>query len=243
MGLSALIAAWVAGALGGAHCLAMCGGFVAAMAGAGRSMSSGAAPLVAARKLVLHQLAYNAGRIGTYTLLGVIVGSAGATALSAAHWLPLQRAMYAAANLFLLALAATIVWRRDGVVALQQAGAALFVRVLPVVRPLAAADSWAKRCALGMVWGLVPCGLTYSVLPIALFAGGSWQGGAVMLAFGIGTLPSLVAAGWLIERTAGWLSRPLVRWGAATLLAAFAAVGLWRALFATAALAHGPFCL
>jgi sulfite exporter TauE/SafE len=94
-----------------------------------------------------------------------------------------------------------------------------------------------------MVWGLVPCALVYSVLPIALFAGGAYQGALVMLAFGIGTLPNLLAAGWVVSRARAWLDTPIVRYAAASLLAGFAAVGIWRALFGAASLAQGPFCL
>ena len=57
-------------------------------------------------------------------------------------------------------------------------GAALFALVLPAVRPLRARGDAPARFALGMIWGLVPCGLVYGVLPIALFAGGALAGRA-----------------------------------------------------------------
>lgn len=243
MALSALIGAWLAGALGGAHCLAMCGGFVVAMTEGDRARGMAAsAPLLPARSLVWRHLPYNLGRIATYAMLGAIAGGAGGLALSAAEWLPLQRALYVIANLFLLALAVAIAWQHGGLASMQRAGAALFDRVLPAVRPLRAADSAAARYGLGMVWGLVPCALTYGVLPVALFAGGVWQGAAVMLAFGIGTLPNLLAAGWIMARARRWLDARSVRYAAATLLATFAAIGIWRALFGAASLAQGAFC-
>jgi hypothetical protein len=238
--LSALISAWLAGTLGGAHCLAMCGGFLAALSGAGRPTS---APLLPARSLALRQLPYNLGRITTYVLLGAALGAAGGAALATADWLPLQRALFVLANLFLLALGLTIAWKREGLAPLQRAGAALFAKVAPAVRPLAAHDSAPARYALGMVWGLVPCALIYGVLPIALFAGGALEGGAVMLAFGLGTLPNLVAAGWVVARARTWLDGRPARYAAALLLVGFALVGIWRALFGPMALAQGAFCL
>lgn len=243
MALSALIGALLAGILGGAHCLAMCGGFVTAMAGGAHSAGALATPIFPARTLAWRQLAYNAGRITTYALLGAAAGGAGGALLSAADWLPLQRTVYVVANLFLLALALAIASKRAGVAWLQDAGNALFAKALPAVRPLLEADSTAARYALGMIWGLVPCALTYSVLPIAAFAGGAMPGAAVMLAFGIGTLPNLLAAGWLLSRAGRWLEAPAFRLAAAALIAGFAAVGLWRALFAPGSLAQGPFCL
>jgi hypothetical protein len=238
---AALISAWLAGVLGGAHCIAMCGGFVAALsggAGAGQP-----APLRSAAALAWHQLPYNLGRITSYALLGAAFGAAGGAAIAAADLLPLQRGLYVVANLFLLALAVAVAVGSPAGGVLQRAGGALFRRVLPAVRPLAARDAAAARYALGMIWGLVPCGLTYSVLPIALFAGGAPEGGAVMLAFGIGTLPNLLAAGWLIARVRPWLENTALRYGAALLLAGFAAAGIWRALYGPMAHVQGPFCL
>ena len=243
MAASALIGAWLAGALGGLHCVAMCGGFVAAFSGAGGAARAPDAPLLPARTLARRNLGYNLGRITTYALLGAAVGGVGAAALSAVDWLPVQRALYVLANLFLLALALAMVTRKDGFASLQRAGSALFARVLPAVRPLMLRESDGARYALGMIWGLVPCALIYSVLPVALFAGGAAEGAAVMLAFGIGTLPNLVAAGWIVARARAWLGSRGLRYGAALLLAGFAAVGIWRALFGPLSLSHGPFCL
>jgi len=244
MSISALIGAWLAGLLGGAHCLAMCGGFVAAMAGGVAAPGAARiALLLPARVLLWRQLAYNAGRITTYSLLGAAAGGSGALALSATQWLPLQRTLYVVANLFLLALALAIVWKREGFAWLQHAGIALFGRVIPIMRPLLAADSVSARYALGMIWGTVPCALTYSVLPIALFAGGALQGATVMFAFGLGTLPNLLGASWILSRARDWLAAGFVRYSAAALLGGFALVGIWRAVFGAASLGQGPFCL
>ena len=242
MPLSALIGVWLAGALGGAHCLVMCGGFVTVMAGEGSSAQSRCTTLLPARTLAWRQLAYNAGRITTYALLGAVAGGAGGALLSVAEWMPLLRILYVVANAFLLALALAIVWKGDGFAWVQQAGSALFGKVLPIVRPLFLVDSIVARYALGMVWGLVPCALIYSVLPIALFAGGAESGAAVMLAFGIGTLPNLLAASWVISRTKRSLDTRILRVAAAAILASFAGVGIWHALFGTVSLAQGPFC-
>ena len=223
----------------------MCGGFVVAMTGgAGAEGRPRSAPLLPGRSLLWRQLPYNVGRVATYAVLGAIAGGAGAAALSAAEWLPLQRLLYVIANLFLLALAAAIASKHAGIATLQRAGAALFARFLPAIRPSAGREYGAGTgSALGMIWGLVPCALTYGVLPIALFSGGAWQGAAVMLAFGIGTFPNLLAAGWIVARARRWLDARIVRYAAAFLLASFAVVGIWRALFGATSLAQGAFCL
>ena len=242
MALSALIGAWLAGVFGGVHCIAMCGAFATIMAGAGQTAAGRVVPLRSARALALRQLPHNAGRIVTYAVLGAAAGGAGGALLSVAGWLPLQRSLYVAANLLLLGLAIAIASRRNLYVGLQRAGNALVGGVLPMVRPLVRADSPAARFALGMVWGLVPCALIYGVLPVALFAGGAVEGAAVMVAFGLGTLPNLLAAGWIASRTQGILGARFARIGAAVLVGGFAVVGLWRAML-PGALASGVFCL
>ena len=142
MALSALISAWLAGLLGGAHCVAMCGGFVAALAAA-RS-PAGAVPLRRSGALVLHQLPYHAGRIASYALVGAAFGAVGGLALAAPSLLSLQRGLYVVANVFLLVLAVAIATGAGGNGRLQQAGGALFSRLVP-----AGADAAVARRAAG----------------------------------------------------------------------------------------------
>jgi sulfite exporter TauE/SafE len=242
MPISALIGALLAGLLGGAHCLAMCGGFVTALSGKQIPASPQGAPLRPAGVLARRALPYNLGRMTTYVGLGAIAGSAGGAALVSSDLLAVQRALYVVANAFLLLLAWAIASDGKGLASLQRVGAALFAHVLPAVRPLRARDDAPARFALGTLWGLVPCGLVYSVLPIALFAGGAVEGGAVMLAFGLGTLPNLLAAGWVATRARARLDSPFVRDAAAVLLIGFAGVGIWRAFSGPLASVHGAFC-
>ena len=243
MALSALIAALVAGALGGVHCLAMCGGFVAVLSSAPSRRAGDPLPLQPAARLAWQQVPYNLGRIATYAMLGAIAGGVGAAALAGAQWLPLQRALYVVANVFLLAVGIAIAGRTAEIAWLARAGGALFARASPAIRPLLQRDGVASRFVLGMIWGLVPCGLVYGVLPIALFAGSAAAGAAVMLAFGVGTLPNLIAAGFVVARARPWLASRRLRYAAAALLVAFALVGLARALFGPMAHGQGAFCL
>lgn len=242
MSYTALIGGFLAGLLGGAHCIAMCGGFVAVLSGSGVPARAQGAPLLPAREIARRQLAHNVGRIATYAALGAVAGAAGGFALDAGAWMAVQRALFVLANLLLLALAAAIATGREGAAWLQRAGAVVFGRAMVAARPLLARPGTAARLAVGAAWGLVPCGLVYSVLAVALFAGGALEGAAVMLAFGLGTLPNLLAAGWLVARARSWLDSRFARFGAALLLAGFAAVGLWRALLGPMSRSQGAFC-
>jgi sulfite exporter TauE/SafE len=243
MAYSALISAWLVGALGGLHCLAMCGGFMAAIAARDRAAGNGTAPLLPARAIAWQQLGYQAGRIATYMLLGAAFGFGGAAALKAADALSIQRAIYVLANVFLLALGIKLALNAHGIGWLQHAGSRTFGAMLPAAGPLLRQPGARGRIALGLLWGLVPCALVYSVLPLAMFAGGAWQGAAVMLAFGLGTLPNLAATGLLIGRAKPMFDRTRLRFAAAALLVTFAAVGIYRVLYVPNALATGPFCL
>jgi len=155
----------------------------------------------------------------------------------------MQRALYAAANLLLLALAVGVARGASPFAWLERAGLKLYAALLPAARPLVERSSVASRFGLGVLWGLTPCGLVYGVLPVAMLSGGAADGALVMLVFGLGTLPNLLAAGMLLGRGERILARPAIRYGAGAAIAAFALFGLYRALFVPAALAHGPFCI
>ena len=240
LSIGLVAAAWLVGATGGVHCFAMCGGLVAATEARDAARSGVMRP---ARVLARNQAAYHGGRLATYALLGALFGSAGAQAQAAFDVLSVQRAAQIAANVFLLALAGSLVWRGGALPALQRAGAAAFAPALRALRPLLQGDDFRSRIAMGLAWGLMPCALIYSVLPLALFAGGAWQGAVVMLALGIGTLPNLLAGGMLLASARRFVSARRLRIVAAVLLAAFAVAGIARTFVATESRAQGLFCV
>jgi sulfite exporter TauE/SafE len=234
---SALLGAFLAGLLGGLHCVAMCGGWIAVTA-----QPPASAPVLPARTLRAGQTASHLGRLATYVLLGAAFGAAGG-AMFAQALAPVQRGLYVAANLMLLLLAVSLAMRGAQFAWLERAGLGVFRRLLPAVTRLAPERSLPARFVLGVVWGFTPCALVYGVLPVAMLSGGALDGGLVMLAFGIGTLPNLLAAGWTLARSRHWFGDPRVRYGAAAIVATFALAGLYRAWFIPDALGHGPFCL
>ena len=82
------------------------------------------------------------------------------------------------------------------------------------------------RYALGLVLGLLPCGLVYGALAAAAGTGGMLDGALAMAAFGAGTVPALVAAGWLglilrrrLQTTSRWIAAPLLVANATLMLA------------------------
>jgi hypothetical protein len=81
-----------------------------------------------------------------------------------------------------------------------------------------------RALLLGAIWGWLPCGLVYSSLLWAASQGSAVESSLLMLAFGLGTLPVLLATGLAAERLTGLLRRRGVRIGAGLLVMLF---GLW----------------
>jgi sulfite exporter TauE/SafE len=240
MSITVLVSAWLVGALGGVHCIAMCGGLLSAVAARDANR---VATLRPAAEIARRQFAYHAGRLATYALLGALFGAAGAATLGAVSVLPLQRALYVAANVLVVLLGASLAFRAATLAPLQQAGLRAFAPVLRGLQPLLLRPGASGRIALGFAWGFMPCAMIYGVLPLALLSGGAWQGAAVMLAFGLGTLPNLLAVGVLLARTRRLLSARALRHAGAAVLIAFGLFGLWRIAWAPGDLAQGAFCL
>jgi sulfite exporter TauE/SafE len=188
------------GLLGTGHCIGMCGPLVVAFPAAAGG--------------VLPHLLYHGGRVTTYTAAGALAGGAGslAAALGAdpvLGTLRVQMGLSVAAGLLLAAFG------------LARLGLLPEPRWLYTAVPLlspgsgAAASSRSSRWRMvhmGLLTGMLPCGLSYAAFSRALAAGGWYEGGMMTLAFGLGTLPGLLAAGLgagrLLSRFRTW-SDPL----------------------------------
>jgi uncharacterized protein len=238
MPLAAYLSTLALGLLGGIHCAGMCGGFVAATSAAPwQRIHLGRAAIW------LNVLPLHAGRVATYSLAGALVGALGQTFGRLPAWLPLQTTMFALANVLLIALGLGFALRGSGLPWLDRLGARVFGGFAPLARWLAGGRSVLRRFLLGMVWGLVPCGMVYGVLALALLSGDALNGGGLALVFGLGTLPNLLAAGWFLAAprrlTASWAARGV----AGFVLLGFGLAGLVRAGGLSAQLSTALFCL
>ncbi|MGF1548299.1 MAG: sulfite exporter TauE/SafE family protein [Thiotrichales bacterium] len=216
MGLeSSLITAFVVGLLGGVHCFGMCGGIVGAL-----SFGAGASPDTAISRLrfAAIQLAYNLGRILTYTLIGALAGWLGRAALDLVRLSETQNRLLLVAGVFMVILGLYLGGWWMGLLRVERLGGRLWRYIEPLGRRLIPVRSPGAAFGLGLVWGWLPCGLVYSVLIWSLAAGSAQNGAGLMLAFGLGTLPNLLLMGAL----AGWLTRfvrhPAVRQAAGALV-------------------------
>lgn len=210
-------AVFLIGLLGGTHCVGMCGGIVSAL--------SVRQPGETRREWPLH-LAYNLGRISSYTLAGAAMGAIGTLGMLFNDVLPIQLGLYVAANLMLVALGFYLTGFTRALAVVERLGQKLWTRIQPLTRRFLPARSVAQAFPLGMLWGFLPCGLVYSVLATALVTGAAERGAALMLAFGLGTLPNLMLAGMLLKHLRELVRKPALRVGAGLVVMAFGVYGL-----------------
>ncbi len=206
--LPVVLAALLSGLVGGIHCAAMCGGVAAGVSLATR----GAPPLRSA-------LVSNAGRILGYVIAGALVGGLGAGLLQLLRIDALMLGMRMAVGLVLILVALRLLDTRNRLGFLSRPGAALWQRLAPLQRRLLPATTLPRQLALGLLWGWLPCGLSYTLLTAAWLTASAWHGALLMAAFGIGTAAIMVPLTWSGARAAQWLARPGARLAAAGLVA------------------------
>ncbi|MFV1997640.1 MAG: sulfite exporter TauE/SafE family protein [Acidiferrobacterales bacterium] len=190
--------AFFTGLLGSSHCVGMCGGIVGAL-----TMGVDPAVQKSRWRLLPFISAYNAGRLTSYTVAGAIAGLVGLYTMEASSPEYLQPIGKYLSSFFMIALGLYLGGWWMGLAWLEKAGAVVWKRIEPLGRGLLPIRSPGRALLVGLLWGWLPCGLVYAMLTWALVSGGPQQGALIMLAFGVGTLPALMAMG-----VAGsWLSR------------------------------------
>ncbi|MDH3448105.1 MAG: sulfite exporter TauE/SafE family protein [Gammaproteobacteria bacterium] len=203
----------IVGLLGSSHCIGMCGGIVAALNmgiadGAGRKPGS----------LFVYQLSYNAGRITSYLLVGLLAGSLGA-GLSQLGISPVAGKLLAAAFMIALGLYLANWWR--GLALLERLGFKLWRHIQPLGKRLFPIRNPPQAYLLGLIWGWLPCGLVYAVVAWSLTTANALDGAKLMLGFGIGTLPPLLIAGNVLNHFKNRVRSPLFRTSAGVMIIAF----------------------
>lgn len=196
------LTAFLLGLFGSIHCMGMCGGIVGAL-----SVNTQHA------KPMALQLSYHLGRITTYGVIGLIAGFLGLW-LSSSHALAgeilrsLSGAILILMGLYVLGSTNTLLW-------LEKGGATLWKFVQPLSKHMLPVRSVKQALGLGLIWGLLPCGLVYSTLSWALVSANPLHSATLMMAFGLGNLPALLSFAlftaqlnqfkrhWLVRMTLG----------------------------------------
>lgn len=213
------LTALTAGLLGGAHCAAMCGGIV----------SLTCAPDGGGRNPVF-PLAYNAGRMASYTLAGALAGAAGQTGMALRGGMLAQHLLMFLMGLTLLVVALNVAGVKPVTRGIEAAGGFLWRRVQPFSRHFLPVRTPLQALGLGALWGWLPCGMVYAVLLTALASGSAAEGATILAAFGLGTLPNLLLIGSAVGRAQRWMQVRWARYAASVLIASVGLYGILHVL-------------
>jgi sulfite exporter TauE/SafE len=226
-----LVLLFFASLLGSAHCVGMCGPYVALCATRLAPVEAGGSARLAGRLL------FNAGRVATYVAIGALVGAFGQVVLAAGERARLGGfvavAAGSAAILFGVALAG---WIRDPAIVFTKLGLDALIR--GGAQSAFRAPQFLSPVLLGALQGSFPCALVYGAASRAAVAGSGPAGALVMLIFGLGTVPAIFALSsvspGLLRRIRGW------RW-AGLLIAAVGVLLILRGLAAMGLVGHTIF--
>jgi uncharacterized protein len=222
-------AALLTGVLGGVHCAAMCGGIATGFSAMGCDGPGW-----------WRALQPNLGRILGYTLAGAIAGGIGFGIVGWARsdWLAVGARALVGVVLVLAALRLLGHGRR--LAFLSRPGTLLWQRLRPLQRGLLPANTPARRIALGMLWGWMPCGLSTTLLAAAWLQADMRNGALTMAAFGLGTLPLMVPLTWSGARVGQHLQRGPWRIGLGTVVLSAGVLTLAAPWLMQVPVLHGP---
>lgn len=217
--------------LGSAHCAAMCGSFVAAYA-------SGEDVAQPSRRALAH-LAYNGGRLTTYTLLGAAAGAAGHALDLAGKAQGLAGVAGIVTGVLLVFWGATGLRPRAALIRLRpgpKRGVSAFISRF--FASFLRRPALARAGLLGLASTLLPCGWLYAFVAVAAAQGSAVDGALVMSAFWAGSLPVMLGVGWSLAGVARRINERLPRLRSSLVLGAGVMTLLFRFQLAPLAQAH-----
>lgn len=191
-------AAFLLGLFSTIHCIGMCGGIIGAL-----SLSLPAEIRSNKLQMFMFVSTYNVGRIMSYTLAGLIAGAIGAGVVTSTSFDQGHAVLRVVGVAMMIAIGLYLAGWVPQLAVVEKVGIPIWKKLEPIGRKLLPVASLPKALAYGLIWGWLPCGLVYFVLLWALTAGDAVKGATIMLAFGLGTLPTLIATGFMTS----WLTR------------------------------------
>lgn len=176
---------FLAGVAGSLHCVGMCGGFACALKADPRG------PAATTRR----HLIYNGGRVFTYVFIGAVAGAVAASLVghdgSDTTASTAQRLLALVSGALMIFIGLQFLgWFKPR--ALTAAGSGLIAKAL---RDLLDSPNVLAPLAFGVFNGFLPCPLVYAFAAQAAASGGAGNGALIMLAFGLGTFPAMLAMG------------------------------------------------
>lgn len=193
-----LTSAFLLGFFSTMHCIGMCGGIIGAL-----SLSLPVEIRNSKPRLFTFVLSYNVGRLISYSAAGLIAGAVGTSVLQSTGFDQGHAILRIIGISMMVAIGLYLTGWLPQLASVEKIGIPIWKRLEPIGRKLVPVTSIPRAVAYGLVWGWLPCGLVYFVLIWALTAGDAISGALTMLAFGAGTLPTLITAGFMTS----WITR------------------------------------
>jgi len=220
-------AAFLAGLLGGVHCVGMCGGIVGAL-----SFSLEPTKSKKIESLLPLLFAYNSGRLLSYSVAGALVGGISFLATNLVSLQHAQQVLQLIASLLMLSLGLYIAGWWHGISKIEKLGSQLWKQIEPYSRKFIPVTNIGQAFSLGILWGWLPCGLVYTLLFWAISSASIIKGSLIMLCFGLGTLPTLLAIGVFATNLRAFVHNTWVRQIAGLTLIGFAVFTLYSLFMA-----------
>ena len=193
-----LSSAFLLGFFSSLHCIGMCGGIIGAL-----SLSLPVEIRNHKPRLFTYVLSYNIGRLISYGAAGLIAGAVGTSVLQSAGFDQGHAVLRVIGVCMMIAVGLYLSGWLPQLARVEKIGIPIWKRLEPIGRKLMPVTSIPRALSYGLIWGWLPCGLVYFVLIWALTAGDAVLGALTMLAFGAGTLPTLITAGFMTS----WITR------------------------------------
>ncbi len=199
-------AAFTIGFLGSLHCVGMCGGLVTAMS------------MTRPQTWWPGVIAYQAGRITTYVALGLIAGLIGSVFAQQGLLSNAQSVISIFAGGLIIVLALHVGgWLPDPFSRIAKAVTSA-TGLGRLMNSAATQDKTSPWYSVGLVNGLLPCGLVYAGLGLSLTASSALQGAGTMLSFGLGTIPAMLAVPAIMRSITPQMRGKVLKLGALLLI-------------------------
>jgi sulfite exporter TauE/SafE len=196
--------AFTTGVLGGfGHCIGMCGPLVVSY-----TMAQAPASQPFLSRMAPHML-YNSGRITAYALIGGVMGLSGSFVNVTGRLAGIQ-------NIVAVFAGVAMIFMGLSIVGIGAKTAWIEKHNLPVLRAAQVVLAWPsplRYYPLGLILGMLPCGLSYTVFIASAGTGGLFPGMMTALLFGLGTLPALLIFGALVASISASLRGRIYRAG------------------------------
>jgi len=175
------------GLFGSTHCIGMCGGILSALSIAISNKQSN-------NKKNKYCILYNIGRISMYVIIFIILSIISNLLDKATSEITIKiLRIISGFLLVIIGLYLSNFW--SGIIYLEKVGLFFWNSISILIKFIVPVNSYIKAYILGLIWGLIPCGLVYTTILLALVNTNFNFSLVLIIFFGIGTLPAMMMTG------------------------------------------------